>query len=145
MSVNATSAGIAQPKKYVMSVLPFALSVVVLGCTLIMATQPAHSSSDWVLRACLVAVMLLGGVYVVANILFDAFTTFDESGIKRPTFTGRRTYRWDEIRLIQGRGNLVDFVFATGSFRLNLFVFRNDREVVSFVRDHVPSERIKAT
>lgn len=90
----------------------------------------------------IVLLLLAAGAYLIWGMLRDAWTNFDGVGIRRPSVTGMRTFAWSEIRLIRARGGLVDCAFASGRFRLNLYVFRDSREVVEFVRARVPESVI---
>jgi hypothetical protein len=71
----------------------------------------------------------------------DSTTSFLPEGVTRPTVAGRRTYRWSEITEIRGRGNLVDFKFASGAFRMNLFLFKNSAAIDAFCTNAGAGER----
>lgn len=90
------------------------------------------------------ALVVFANVYLIWVIMRDCATRFSLDGIARPTVAGRRTYRWSDIVEIRGRGNLVDFKFASGAFRVNLFLFRNSAAIVAFVRTQVPPNVITA-
>ncbi len=63
---------------------------------------------------------------------------------QRRTLFRVRRYGWTDMKWIRGRGNLVDFVFSAGKFRMNLYVLANSRELVRFVRARVPEALIDA-
>ena len=146
MSVNGhvPSHLITRPRWHIIIPAVTIVACVFGGLTVVVSKLDAHSLGDILTQIALAIALFVGGLYIVGSILSDAFTRFTEIYVQRPTLSGARRHSWSDLSAIRSRGNLVDFVFASGGFRLNLYLFSNPRDIVAYVRAHVAESQIDA-
>lgn len=136
---------VVRPKWHVIVVVLLTVFLCFGGLAVVILRQDAQSPAELIIKVLLALVLSTGGIFVIGNIVGDTFTRFTDAQLQRPSLFGMKRYRWDDLKLIRGRGNLVDFVFSTGTFRMNFYLFANSQEMIRFVRKRVPEALIDAS
>jgi hypothetical protein len=137
-------ARIGHPKWYAVTAASVMIVIGFVFITWKLSIQLISSGGSDGFAALAIPGFALGGAYLIWALLRDAGTRFTETSVIRPSITGMRIFPWVEIKQIRGRGNLIDFLFSTGRFRLNLYLFRDSQDVVRYVRARVAESIIAA-